>query len=640
MEYISACTLDCPDSCSTIINTDEHGNYSIKGNPAHPVTQGYTCKKAKHALSRIASPDRITTPLMRQGSDFIPVSWETALDAITDKIESLRATPERMLHLRGYGFRGILADASRYFFKQLGASATHGALCDNAIVEACTLDFGEMDQNNVTELLNADCIINWGRDVLRSSVHTATLLKDARSRNIKMISVSPMSPEEGKRIHISDTHIQIRPGTDRFLAAAILKRLVDEQISNTILERTANGSEFVAFIKTLDEKNLLKACGVEPHELEMLTELFSKEDVAISNIIGWGLQRYRYGGENVRYINALCMLSGNVGKKGAGSYGGFSTTRNFDSSWRSGGSNARTLLLPNLADEILEAGDIEFLWCDGSNAVNQAPDAKKIAKAFRTIGMVVVVDAFMNDTAKRADIILPCALIHEREDVFGSYYHNFIQYSAKVFEPKGEARSGYDVIHALADRLAIHLPAKGDILTQALNTEPITSLTANPLETIRKQGFLPTNHPQIAFKDMQFAHADGKYRLPDSILHDEPTHDENYPLSLQSLINKDYEHSQIPAEEQQTLLKAYVHPATLARYSVTAESEAELISPIGKIQVQAIADTSVHPEAVIIRRGGWMMFNRCANAIIEPHVTDLGQNAAFYSQKVKLQALL
>lgn len=638
MEYISACTLDCPDCCSVIITKDETSPPTIKGNPAHPVTKGFTCQKAKHALSRIAAPDRITTPLLREGSSFIEVSWETALTTIARKIASLQESPERMLHIRGYGFRGVLADTSRYLFRQLGASATRGALCDNAIMEAAEQDFGTIDQNNYTELLNADCIVNWGRDVLRSSIHTATLLKEARANGCKMLSISPVSTKEGMRIHVSDTHIQIRPGTDRFFAAAIIKRLVEGGISDSIINRISNGSEFIDYINTLNEPRLLQACGASKQQLDLATEIFGNENMAVSSIVGWGLQRYTYGGENVRYINALCMLSGNVGKRGAGSYCGFCSNRNFNTAWRSGGRNARKLLLPRLADEIFEAGDIDFLWCEGTNIVNQAPDAANIAKAFRTVGMVVVVDAFMTDTAKRADIILPCALMHEREEVLASYYHSYVQYSAKVFDPAGEARSTYDIANDLAQRLDMTLPDKEDILAQALSTEVITNLTPNPLQAIRSQGYLSTDRNDVAFENMKFGHFDGKYCCPEA-LHDEPETNPNYPLSLQSLINKEYEHSQIPEEAQQEVLAAYVHPETLARFNIAGERQAYIVSPVGKLPVKTVPDSSVHPESVVVRRGGWMMFNRCANAIIEAHITDLGENAAFYSQKVRLEPM-
>ena len=634
MEHLSSCTLDCPDGCSTIITIHEDGSRSIKGNPAHPFTQGFACKKSKHGLSRITSPYRITTPLMRKGDTFIPVSWDEALSAIANQISKLRSTPEQMLHLRGYGFRGVLADASKYFFGQLGTTTKHGALCDDAGIEAVTRDFGSLNQNSYEELHKSKCVVNWGRDVSRNSIHTATLIRNIKKTGCRIQSISPASVEEAAKIHLSDEHVQLRPGTDRFFAAAVIKELISS-IPASILERTSNSQEFIAHINSLDVDELLEKCGATQTDVDKVAAIYAHE-TPVASIIGWGLQRYLYGGENVRYINALAMLSGNIGISGGGSYFGISTGRNFDSSWAKSNKKRPSVLLPKLGEE-LAAGSFKFIWCDGTNAINQVPDSNRIAEAFSDIEMVVVVDAFMNDTAKRADIILPCALVHEREDVLGSYFHDYIQYSGKVFEPAGDARSDFDIFLDLAQRLSIPMPDPEAVLEQALNTEPVTSLTANPLTAIRKQGFLPTKHPAIAYEDLVFDHLDGKYRLPDPVLHDEPAPLAGYPLSLLTFINKDYTHSQIPEDEQEEQLKAFIHPDTLKRYGLSDGKQAVVISPIGKLTVTAVANTASHPESVVIRRGGWMMFDRCANTIIEPHVTDMGDNAAYYSQKVRIE---
>ncbi|MCG8529126.1 MAG: molybdopterin-dependent oxidoreductase [Desulfovibrionales bacterium] len=640
MDFISSCTLDCPDGCSTIITIDDNGKPSIKGNPAHPFTEGFACPKSKHSLERIASPYRITTPLEREGNTFHPISWDEALTLIQQKITSLRPAPQKMLHVRGYGFHGVLADSSRYLFNQLGASATRGALCDNAIIEASIMDFGSLNQNDYRELLNAHCIINWGRDVLRSSIHTLKLLRTAKRHGTEIISISPVSKQEGKRIHISDHHIQITPGTDRFLAAAVLLQLVhDNKISKTTLEHAANGQDFVQHIASLNLKTLAARCGVSIDDIKLLAARYQNTARPVSTIIGWGLQRYIYGGENVRYIDALAVLSGQIGHSGAGVYSGISTGKNFNNSWRSSQTPPRKLLVPKLGEEILAAGDIEFLWIDGTNAVNQTPNSWLVEKAVQSVNFVVVVEAFMNDTAKHADIILPCALMHEREEVLGSYFHTYVQYSAKVFEPKGEARSDYDIISELARRLRIPMPTAEAILSSALDTPAITALTEEPLNTLRKQGFLPTKHPAIAFENYTFAHSDGKYCCPPPQLHDEPEISDEFPLSLQSIINKEYIHSQIPEEVQNKPLEVHVHPETLMEKAIADNEHILLVSPIGQLPCVAKADTAVHKAAVVVRRGGWMRFGRNTNCIIEAHVTDIGGNAAYYSQRVRIEKM-
>jgi len=46
---ITACTKDCPDSCSIIVEK-KHSDQNIKimGNPEHPFTKGFTCAKVKN----------------------------------------------------------------------------------------------------------------------------------------------------------------------------------------------------------------------------------------------------------------------------------------------------------------------------------------------------------------------------------------------------------------------------------------------------------------------------------------------------------------------------------------------------------------------------------------------------------------
>ncbi len=66
MKTLTACTLDCPDACSLMVETDNTGVIRILGNPDHPVTSGFTCAKIKRFGKRLRSPNRITRPLLKK----------------------------------------------------------------------------------------------------------------------------------------------------------------------------------------------------------------------------------------------------------------------------------------------------------------------------------------------------------------------------------------------------------------------------------------------------------------------------------------------------------------------------------------------------------------------------------------------
>ena len=58
-----------------------------------------------------------------------------------------------------------------------------------------------------------------------------------------------------------------------------------------------------------------------------------------------------------------------------------------------------------------------MIWANGTNPVNQSPDSFLVTRAFRSVPFKVVVDAFMTDTAELADLILPCTLNLEQENL-------------------------------------------------------------------------------------------------------------------------------------------------------------------------------------------------------------------------------
>lgn len=638
MKQFSACTLDCQDTCSTIVKKDKDGKPFITGNPDHPFTRGLICSKGKRALQRRTSLHRITTPLIKTDGSFQRTSWDKALDLVAEKINTLRHDPASMLHVRHYGYRGVFAEGSHYLFNTLGASSTRGSLCDEAGCSANIADFGGLEMNSPDELLNARAIVNWGKDFSRSSLHLAEIVRQARQKGCTITTISPGG--DGNSPH-SDYTIRIRPGTDRFLAASIIKSMVDQGLASTkAMERASGMERFMDLINNENLTTLLAACDCTQSDLELLLKLYGDKNQPVASIIGWGIQRYLFGGENVRYINALAFLSGQIGIQGGGVYFNISSSRDINTGWaQNGGKPCRTLLLPKIGRELLECDPpIRFLLADGTNFVNQAPDSGTTQKAMEQIDFKVVVDAFMTDTATLADVILPCALDHEREEIVGSCFHTIVNYSAPLFSPAGEARCDFEIMADLAARLDLPFPKREEILATAFNDKFIKRSQdhADRISELKTKGFIKTNHPSIAWKDLIFAHKDGKYRLPKG-LNPEPPEPEGFPLHLLSLVNRDFIHSQIPEKSQQGLPDIWINPQSQALADLDNSKPVFLATTLGRIKVNLKFLDDLHPLTLIIRRGGWIKYGRSANLIIEPRISDIGETAAYYSQHARLE---
>ena len=510
-----------------------------------------------------------------------------------------------------------------------------GSLCDAAGYIACVHDFGSRDNNDINDLMHASRIVNWGKDFSRSSVHTAALVKKARKNGTRVLTISPGGDENQA---FSDIHIRIRPGTDRFLAAAVLRLMKkNDLISENVLNHTRNPENFFSLISGHAMDELRAACDVSANDIQQVYECYV-EDKPAATIIGAGLQRYRYGGENVRFINALAMLSGNIGRLGGGSYFQLHSYRNLNLSWtrESEKRPRRSFQFPVIGREILAAENppIEMIWVNGANVINQAPNSQQLIQAFAGVDFKVVVDAFMNDTAQRADLVLPTTLMMEQEDIIGSYLHEHVQYACPVLAAPAEARNDYWIFRQIAKRLdpPVNLPTSEDCLGASLDS-PYLSTT---LEEIRNCGCVRSNRPEIAYAGLQFDHQDGKYRFP-YLLHAEPGPPPEYPLRLLTLVRRKALHSQILPEDQKQPPTVWVaHASPFLKY-LNLEKPVALVSPLGRLQVSVQALPDLHPDVVIYRRGDWISRGGGVNQLIAAELTDIGSGAAYYDQYVRLE---
>ena len=631
---ITACTMDCPDACSLLVDHRQDNRILLRGNPDSPFTAGFTCRKIKDHIKRLQHPARIKYPLLRVDGSWRQITWEEALDLCAQKIQALRSQPKSILHLKSDGAKGVLKAATALFFSLLGASRTIGSLCDAAGFMAYVHDFGSRHNNDINDLVNAARIVNWGKDFSRSSIHTAAIIRKARKMGTRVLTISPGG--DGNDSY-SDERICIRPGTDRFLAAAVIRRLWEErQIPHSLLKHTKKPEKFLELISGWTPESLAQSCEVNPADVEKLWQWY-RQDTPTATFVGAGLQRYRYGGENARFINALALFSGNIGISGGGSYFHLHSYRNLNLNWtRDSRKKRRSFPIATIGREI-EAADappIKLIWVNGINVVNQAPDSRQTARAFENVEFKVVVDAFMNDTAQRADLILPSTLMLEQEDIVGSYLHENVQHVRPVVPPPAEARDDMWILTQIGKRLdpPVVLPDTESCLEKSLD-HPNLQVT---LEELRCKGHIKADRPAIAYAGLVFDHPDARYRFP-LILHPEPVVNPQYPLRLLTLVRRSAIHSQILPEDQDGLPRAWIAPDNPMMPNFDTDREVYLVSPLGRLKVTLGIMPGLHPGVVLYRRGDWMNRGGGVNQLIAAGLTDIGSGAPFYDQYVRLE---
>ncbi|UCF92159.1 MAG: molybdopterin-dependent oxidoreductase [Desulfobacterales bacterium] len=634
MKTITACTLDCPDACSVVVDAATPSRVRVSGNPDHPFTDGFTCAKIKRYPQRLAHPERITAPLRRDGSGWRQMEWDEALDLCALQIQSLRSRPEAMLPICGSGDMGVLKYAGHFLFASLGAAQAIGSLCCSAGEAACQADFGAADHNDIRDLHRARRIVLWGRDVHRCSIHTARLVRQAKRAGARILAITAGGDANAG---LADEVISVRPGSDRFLAAAVLRLLMERDLVPPETSAQASGwQDFRKLVLGQAPLELARNCGLATPAIETVLSFYTAAEPA-ATLVGWGLQRHRFGGQNVRFINALAFAAGHIGVAGGGSHYFLPPGRHLNLGWALPPSppERKPFYKPTIGAELRAADPpVELIWIHGTNLVNQTPDLDACARTLRQAKMTVVVDAFMTDTARCADLILPCALVLEKEDIVASYLHDYINYCRPALEPPGQARTDHWIFRELGRRLdpAVDIPSAPDCLSASLDSRFLQV----DLPALRRNNWTLADRPPVAFAGGVFAHPDRRYHPPDR-LDPEPLPPPGYPLRLLTLIHRGAMHSQLLPEAHGPEPIIRIDPSNPCLAGLDRDRPVWLASPLGRLRVTLSLAEGLGPEIAIGRRGGWACAGHGYNRIITAGRTDMGDGAPFYQQYVRLE---
>jgi len=239
----------CEARCGVVVEVDEGGMpRAVRGDPDHPVSQGFVCVRGRAAVDYYAHPSRLNVPLRRCGprgsGKFEQVPWDEALDEIADRIRriALEDGPEAVAWLKGRQFAADSKFGGRLMHKfgspNLGGV---GLMCGGPQTAAGALTFGlgaplPEVVPGVTRL-----IVLWGQHPSASSPPYWSLIRRAMRTGARLVVIDPRPTLEAKA---ADLWLQPRPASDAALGLAFLNVIVNEQLwDREFVSRWTHGFE-------------------------------------------------------------------------------------------------------------------------------------------------------------------------------------------------------------------------------------------------------------------------------------------------------------------------------------------------------------------------------------------------------------
>jgi anaerobic selenocysteine-containing dehydrogenase len=659
---------------------------ALSGDSGHPFTNGFLCHKVSRYLERVYHPQRLTHPLRRAGrkgsGEFVRVSWDEGLDEIARRFREIADGPHGPQAILPYSYCGTMGkiqsqSLDRRFFHRLGASKLDRTICATAGGEGYTYTIGARVGMAPEAFAESRYIINWGSNTAVTNTHLWVLMREARQRGAKIVTIDPYRCRTAER---SDWHLLPRVGTDAALALGMMHVIFRDGLEDRdYLERFTVGAvelrERVLGDHGLDR--VAKITGLEAGDIERLAHEYARTRPAAIRI-NYGLQRHRGGGMAIRTIACLPAVVGAWRDYAGGVL--LSTSSMFPLNYQGlerpdlSPPGTRTVNMTQLAEALhgeLPGPPVQALYVYNSNPAAVAPDQRRVLAGLKRDDLFTVVhEQFPTDTVDYADLVLPATTQLEHFDLHTAYGHHWVQVNRPCIAPLAEARSNTWVFRQLAARLGFE-PALFQVSDEGLAREALWEGTASTPYALRgitlnrliAEGPLRLNIPDrfTPFAEGQFPTESGKcelysrrmaaagldplpgYTPPAESVETNAELAKRFPLQLISPPSPHFLNStfvnidSLRRAAHQPELE--IHTDDAAARQILGGSTVRVFNDRGSFEAVAVVGDSVRPGVVVAPGIWWHKFagdRANANATTSSRLTDMGGGATFFDNLVEV----
>lgn len=486
------CTY-CGVGCNLEVSTANGEILSIQAPYDAKTNGGHTCLKGRYAFKFYNHPERLRSPMIKRNGQFEEVSWDEAYDHIVSELNRIKAThgPDAIA-----GISSARTPNEENYLMQKFIRAVVGTnnidccarVCHSPTALGMQRAFGTgAATNSIDDLEHTDCILVIGANPTDAHPVTGVKIKQKFMKGVTSIVIDPRRIELAK---YATYHLQLRPGTNVAMLNMMLYYIISEGWADEdfVARRTEGFEELKKEILALDMDEMERLTGVDRNLVKEATKAYASSKAAME-FHGLGVTEHSQGTFAIQLIADLVMITGNIGKPGAGMNplrgqnnvqgaadmgaqphqgAGYLDVTNPDVNHRYNTFYKRDVpshigyKIPEMFDAAIN-GDLKALWIIGEDVVQTDPNTNKVIKAMESVDLLVVQELFMTETAMRATVILPGASFLEKEGTFTNGERR-IQRVNKVVEPLEGTKPDGQIIVDVMNRMGYPQPdytAKG-----------------------------------------------------------------------------------------------------------------------------------------------------------------------------------
>ncbi len=472
----------CSTGCGLTVHLRDGQAINLSASADYPVNLGMACPKGWEALTPLASPDRATTPLIRdEHGELVPTDWDTALQIFTVRMKAIQ--DQHGADSVAWIGTGQMPNEELAFLGALakfGMGVVHGdgntRQCMATAVTAYKESFGfDAPPYTYKDFEESDVIVLVGSNLcIAHPIMWQRVLMNPHQPEIIVVD-----PRRTETATAATQHYAIQPKSDLVLLYGLARILIERGwVDREYIEKNTKEFEaFSAFVRSFDEATVTASTGLSVEQLHRFAETIH----AGKRVSFWWTMGVNQGHEATRTAQAiinLALMTGSIGRPGTGanSITGqcnamgsrlFSNTTNLI-----GGHDftkaehrekvARALRIPveNIPqrtswayDQILDgiqAGKIKGLWIIATNTAHSWMQQERTRHLLRKLDFLVVQDMYATtETAQQAHLVLPAAGWGEKSGTFINSERR-IGLLKKVSRAPGQALSDFKIFQLIA----------------------------------------------------------------------------------------------------------------------------------------------------------------------------------------------
>ena len=447
---------------------------------------GHACVKGRYAFDFAVAADRVTSPRVRDAGGWRDTTWPEAIATVANRLRdiigrhgpdavgvlgSARATNEENYLVQKFA-RMVIGTNNVDCCARVCHAPSAAALKGMLGAGAATNGFDDIEL--------ARTILVAGANPTENHPVVGARIRQAARRGAQLIVIDPRHIELSREPHA--VHLAPHPGTNIPLFNAIAHVILTEGLADVAYLAAHVGAvdEFRAFIADWPPERASAICGVPAEEIRRAARLYATGGPAMI-VHGLGVTEHRQGTDGVSGLVNLALLTGNIGRPGAGvnplrgqnnvqgaahmgcdpatltgGVGIDAARTAFESAWGAPLPRTAGMKLLDMIDAALD-DRLKALVVFGYDILLTNPNEARTRRALERLDLLVVIDPFLTETAGLAHVFLPAQSTFEKDGTFMNAERR-LQRVRRVIEPVGAARSDMEIVCDLATALGTAAP--------------------------------------------------------------------------------------------------------------------------------------------------------------------------------------